>query len=301
VPVELKEPVPVALDVPVALPLILAESVDEGLPVPERLREDVPVPAPEALGEAVCAWLPVPVALLEPMPVTLDEGELVCVAADVRVSLAEPVAVRLSVGGGLSNGALDSNSPADSDDVGDAVALGVCEPDGLPVLVFVMLADSVPVALDDGVPVWVPVPVVLDEPVPVWLPVPVALPEPVPVELLLAVPVAELEPVPVRDALPVLVTLLEPVPVALLELVTDDDGVLDGVRVCDGVCVGVMVGARKHGRTLSISSTDGSPASNALAMRMTSVWVPAEGRLTLKRAHPLRWYAPTLAMLMLVL
>jgi hypothetical protein len=202
---------------------------------------------------------------------------------DVRVLLVVPE--RASVPDGLSDGALDCDAPADSDDVGDAVVLGVCEPDGLPVLMSVVLAESVPVALDDGVPVWVPVPVVLDEPVPVWLPVPVALLEPVPVELLLAVPVA----------------LLEPVPVALLEPVRDDDGVMDGVRVCVALCVGVMVGARKHGRTLSISSTDGSPASTALAMRMTRAWSPAEGRLTLKRAHPLRWYAPTLAMLMLVL
>jgi len=102
-------------------------------------------------------------------------------------------------------------------------------------------------------------------------------------------------PVLVEDCVAVPVPV--PVPELLGVAVCDDEG----VDVCDGVCVGVMLGARKHGRTLSTSSTDGSLSSTTLAMRMTRLCRPADGRLTLKRAQPLLWYAPTLAMLILVL
>jgi len=67
-------------------------------------------------------------------------------------------------------------------------------------------------------------------------------------------------------------------------------------RVCDGVRVGVMLGARKHGRTLSTSSTDDSLPSTTLATRMVRLCAPADGRLTLKRAQPLLWNGPTLSM-----
>ena len=92
-----------------------------------------------------------------------------------------------------------------------------------------------PVALDDAVPVWLPVPVELDEPVPValddavpvWLPVPVELGEPVPVELL--------EPEPVELLEPELVELLEPVPVVLLEPLPVAHGVPDRCTAMLGV------------------------------------------------------------------
>jgi len=86
-----------------------------------------------------------------------------------------------------------------------------------------------------------------------------------------------------------------PVPELLGVAVCDDEG----VDVCDGVCVGVMLGARKHGRTLSTSSTDGSNSSIAFATRMVRLCAPADGRLTLKRAQPLLMYGPTLSMLVL--
>jgi hypothetical protein len=145
----------------------------------------------------------------------------------------------------------------------------------------------VPVALDDGVPVWL------------WLPVPVELDEPVPVALDDGVPVWLWLPVPVELGEPVPVALDDPVGVTLELAVCE--GVWLALGVCDGVYEGVIEGARKHGRTLSTSSSDDSLASTALAMRMTRLCCPAFGRLTLKRAQPLRWYAPTLAMLMLVL
>ena len=103
------------------------------------------------------------------------------------------------------------------------------------------------------------VPVCDDEPVAVLVAVAVCVPVDVPEEL--PVPVADELPVPVRE----------------------------GVRVCVALCVGVMDGARKHGRTLSTSSTDGSLASTTLVMPMTRLCAPAEGRLTLNRRHPLLW------------
>ena len=103
--------------------------------------------------------------------------------------------------------------------------------------------EPVPVALDEGVPVWLPVPVellepvpvALDEVVPVWLPVPVALLEPVPVELLEPVPVEVSELEPVR--LPVLVVLAEAVmlPVLVEDGVADTDDEPDAVALCEGV------------------------------------------------------------------
>ncbi len=93
-------------------------------------------------------------------------------------------------------------------------------------------------------------------------------------------------PVPVDDEVPVPVT----------DEVSDVVGVRDGVRVCVALCVAVMDGARKHGRTLSTSSTDGSFASTALAMLITRLCAPAAGRLTLNRCHSLRWNAPTCSM-----
>ena len=55
------------------------------------------------------------------------------------------VPVRLSVAGGLVDGSLDADAATDSDAVGVAVELGVCDPDGLPVLLLVALGESVPV------------------------------------------------------------------------------------------------------------------------------------------------------------
>ena len=100
-------------------------------------------------------------------------------------------------------------------------------------VVLLALQEPVPVELDEGVPVWLPVPVELLEPVPVELDegVPVWLPVPVPVALLEGVPDADGVPVPVVEAVPV--ELLDPVPVPL------DDGVCDGVPLDDGVCDGV--------------------------------------------------------------
>ena len=120
-----------------------------------------------------------------------------------------------------------------------------------------------PVRDDDAVPVCD------DEPVAELVAVAVCVPVDVPEEL--PVPVADELPVPVRDA------------------VCEDVDVRDGVRVCVALCVGVMDGARKHGRTLSTSSTDGSLASRTLVMPMTRLCAPAEGKLTLNRSHPLRW------------
>jgi len=104
-------------------------------------------------------------------------------------------------------------------------------------------------------------------------------------------------PVPVLVEDCVAVDVPVPVPELLGVAVCDDEG----VPVCDGVCVGVMLGAKKQCRTLSTSSTDDSSSSIAFATRMVRLCAPADGRLTLKRAQPLRWYGPTLAMLIFVL
>ena len=120
------------------------------------------------------------------------------------------------------------------------------------------------------------VPVCDDEPVTLLVAVAVCVPVAVPEEL----------PVPVDDELPVPVT----------DEVSDVVGVRDGVRVCVALCVAVMDGARKHGRTLSTSSTDDWSASTALAMLITRLCAPAAGRLTLNRCHPLRWNSPTCSM-----
>jgi len=49
------------------------------------------------------------------------------------VTLGVTVAVRVSVPGGLTEGALDGDAPNESEPVGVAVVLGDCEADGLPV------------------------------------------------------------------------------------------------------------------------------------------------------------------------
>jgi len=97
------------------------------------------------------------------------------------------------------------------------------------------------VALDEDVPVRLPVPVELLEPVPVALDedVPVWLLDPEPVELLEPVPVELLEPVPVELGDAVAVWL--PVPVGLLEGVSEIVGLLDGVTVPVGLLVGVAL------------------------------------------------------------
>jgi hypothetical protein len=164
----------------------------------------------------------------------------------------------------------------DEEKVDNRVPVLVCELEG----VWVDVGLSVPVRELEGVLVDVrdgdAVPVCDDEPVADLVELAVCVPVDVPEEL--PVPVDDELPVPVRDG------------------VCDDVDVRDGVRVCVALCVAVMDGARKHGRTLSTSSTDGSFASTALAMRITRLCAPAAGRLTLNRCHSLRWNAPTCSM-----
>ena len=125
----------------------------------------------------------------------------------------------------------------------DPVAAGlrlrvpVADDDGVPVWLSVADNDGVPVWLsdadDDGVPVWLSV--ADDESVPVWLLVPVN--EAVPVRLLVPVSLDEAVPVPVSVALAVTlgVVLLVCVPVG----VCVKDAVRDGVDVRNGVRVAV--------------------------------------------------------------
>ena len=59
----------------------------------------------------------------------------------MRVSLAEPVGERVSVPDGVVDGVLVGDAPADMVAVGVAVALGVCDADGLPVSLLLALGD----------------------------------------------------------------------------------------------------------------------------------------------------------------
>ena len=99
-----------------------------------------------ALTLAVCDALVVALddGVAVPDGVSLDDRVDVAVLVDVRVSLAEPVEVRVRVPTGLVDGTLEGDAPLDSDDVGEAVVLGDCDADGLPVslLVAVGAADS---------------------------------------------------------------------------------------------------------------------------------------------------------------
>ena len=175
------EPLRVLLDV--GLLVLVGEPLGRAVlePVPVRLG----VPVVVAGGDAVTVDVPGGVPDPEPVPDAVADGFTPGDREAVAVALSLPVAVTEaeSLGVPVVDGCADLVAVLELDRLRDAVAVALREP--------------VPVELDDGVPVWLPVPVELlelvlvklDDGVPVWLPVPVELLGPVPVELDDGVPV----------------------------------------------------------------------------------------------------------------
>ena len=149
----------------------VARGVDTGVALPEvedvRVRAGVRVrlvlAVPVALVEGVTVWLGDAVwlavldAVVLALLVVLVVRVAVCVAVRERVSLKVIVGVRVDDVEGVPAGVLEMDAPVLMLAVTEAVMLGVCDAEGLPVLVSLALGEAEPVC----VPLKEPVPVTL--------------------------------------------------------------------------------------------------------------------------------------------
>jgi hypothetical protein len=237
--------VAVAVAVAVPLPDAATDEVDDGVVAadcdgvavaeaeaavePEAAALPVPVVDGEALPLAVAVPDPVVDAVPEDEPLPVAEG--LVDAEDVTLGLADDVAVPVLV--------LDGVEPVDREAVGDGVLVAVAvvvvldepvtEADAVP------LADCVPLAVEDGDVV----PDGDEDCVPVALTLPVLDADPLPLPLpdMDADDVADAVTLPVDEVVPDALSDPLPLPVddAVMLAVGEFVGVVDGVRLLDGV------------------------------------------------------------------
>ena len=176
----------------------------------------------------------------------------------VPVALADRVRVRVRVREGV--GVVSGKGDLDADAGGrvrDGLAAAL-DGDGVRVVLGDGVPVTLPVALDDGVPVTDALPVALGDGVPVGEPV--ALDDGVPVREPVAlddgVPVADALPVALDDGVPALVALIEPLPVELRVLLAPPEA-----TAARGVPDGLRSDARSRPRYVSRATASSPPAA----------------------------------------